>query len=94
MTIPEAFEIVKSLFASDIGTIPRGSIETSLRVRVSRSPSKISIRTHGGQDLYLGKQGDLWVLNEAAKYPTLEDALIEVLALICEEEISFRLGEK
>jgi hypothetical protein len=94
VTIPEAFDIVKSLFASDIGTIPRGSIETSLRVKVSRSPTKISIRTHGGQDLYLKKQGDLWVLNEAVKYPTLKDVLIEVLALICEEEISFRLGGK
>ena len=94
MTIPEAFEIVKSLFASDIGTIPRGSIETSLRVKVSRSPTKISIRTHGGQDLYLEKQGDLWVLNETAKYSTLSEILLEVLTLICEEEISFRLGEK
>lgn len=94
MTIPEAFEIVKRLFASDIGTIPRGSIETSLRVKMSRSPTRISIRTHGGQDLHLEKQADLWVLNEVTKYETLNEILLEVLTLICEEEISFRLGGK
>ena len=94
MTILEAVKVVKTLFASDIGTIPRGSIETSLHVTLSYTPTCITLRNKRGLEFNIEKKEDDWVLNDIAKYSSLKEILIEVTTLICEDEINFRLGQK
>lgn len=91
MEIPEVKNIVKELFASPLGTIPRGSIETSLQVSLSSTPTKIILQNKRGILVSLTKKSNLWVVNDTDEYGTLQEALFFMLQPILLDEISFKV---
>lgn len=92
-TLKEATNIIKSLFSSPLGSFPRGGVETALNVKISSTPSSITLTSEHGLAVTL-KCKDDWVvifLGQEHHYTSLDKALYAMIDPIIKDEISHRL---
>ena len=89
-TLNEAITIIKSLFSAPLGSFPKGGVESALRVRLSSSPSSITLLSARGLSISLRVEEDKWEV-EGHTYDHLEDAIYALIKPIILEEISARL---
>tara|TARA_Y100001970_G_C14217081_1_gene850297 strand:+ start:1045 stop:1332 length:288 start_codon:yes stop_codon:yes gene_type:complete len=93
-TLEDALKVVKSLFSAPLGSFPRGGIETALNVRLSTSPTSITLISEHGLSVKLKRSEDIWhviFLGESHEYPSLDRAVYAMLEPIIRDEISHRL---
>jgi hypothetical protein len=57
-TLEEAIVIVKSLFSAPLGSFPKGGVESSLRVRLSTSPTTITLISENELSVSLSLKSD------------------------------------
>lgn len=90
----EAIVIVKSLFSAPLGSFPRGGVESSLRVRLSTSPTTITLISEHGLSVSLSLCKDNWVvryLDVERTFDGLDEAIFALIEPILRLEISTRL---
>jgi hypothetical protein len=94
-TLNEAIVIVKSLFSAPLGSFPRGGIESSMRVRLSTSPTTLTLMSEHDLSVSLSQKSGKWVvkyLDLERSFDELEDAIFALVEPIIRMEISSRLG--
>lgn len=93
-TLEEAIVIVKSLFSAPLGSFPKGGVESSMRVRLSTSPTTITLTSEHGLVVSLQRESIDWVilhLGEKSHYESLDEAIFKLIEPIIRDEISHRL---
>jgi len=94
-TLNEAIVIVKSLFSAPLGSFPKGGIESSMRVRLSTSPTTLTLMSEHDLSVSLSQKSGKWVvhyLDVERTFDELEDAIFALVEPIIRMEISSRLG--
>jgi hypothetical protein len=93
-TLNEAIVIVKSLFSAPLGSFPRGGVESSLRVRLSTSPTTLTLMSEHGLSSSLSQGKGNWVvryLDVERTFDDLGDAIFALIEPIVRAEISSHL---
>jgi hypothetical protein len=93
-TLNEAIVIVKSLFSAPLGSFPKGGVESSLRVRLSTSPTTITLISEHDLSVSLSLKSDKWVvryLDVEKPFDDLGDAIFALVEPIIRIDISHRL---
>jgi len=83
----DVIKLVKSIFASPVGTIPRGGIETSLQVRFVSSPSKITLINKRRVEFSIAEEDGIWIVNGTSRHDNLRDSLVDLTNSIVLDEI-------
>ena len=94
-TLNEAIVIVKSLFSAPLGSFPRGGVESSMRVRLSTSPTTLTLMSEHDLSVSLSQKSNKWVvryLDVERTFDELEDAIFALIEPIVRTEISSRLS--
>lgn len=93
-TLEDALKIVKSLFSAPLGSFPRGGVESALNVKLSTSPTSITLMSEHGLAVTLKRMEKTWsviFLGEEHFYSSLDKAIYAMLEPIIQDEISHRL---
>ena len=93
-TLEEALKIVRSLFSAPLGSFPRGGVESALNVKLSTSPTSITIVSEHGLAVTLKRMERTWsviFLGEEHFHSSLDRAIYAMLEPIIQDEISHRL---
>ena len=93
-TFKDALKVVKSLFSAPLGSFPKGGIETAFRVRLSTTPTSLTIMSEHGLATTLKREPTKWVviyLGEEHSYTSLDKAIFALVEPIIHDEISHRL---
>jgi len=93
-TLNEAIVIVKSLFSAPLGSFPKGGIESSLRVRLSTSPTTLTLISEHDLSVSLSRGEDKWIvhyLDVERTFDDLGDAVFALVEPIIRVEVSKRL---
>lgn len=92
--LEDALKVVKSLFSAPLGSFPRGGVEMALNVRLSTSPTSITLISEYGLSVKLKRSENIWLvifLDDSHEYPSLDQAVYAMLEPIIQDEISHRL---
>lgn len=87
---------LESMFSAPYGTYPKGGIVSSLRLTLTKSHTKLTITTNKKLELTLTKNNSVFIVWDgeiATEYDTLNEAILELLIPILEEEIRDRFKE-
>ena len=93
-TLEEALIVVKSLFSAPIGSFPKGGVESALRVRLSTSPTSITLTGEHGSVVTLQRESIDWVVithGEKSYYESLDQAIFKLVEPIIRSEIKHHL---
>jgi hypothetical protein len=93
-TLNEAIVVIKSVFSAPLGSFPRGGIENSLRVRLSTSPTTLTLISEHDLSVSLSRGKEKWIvryLDVDRSFDDLEDAIFALIEPIIRLEISSRL---
>lgn len=93
-TLNEAIVVVKSLFSAPLGSFPRGGVESSMRVRLSTSPTTLTLISEHDLSVSLSRGEDKWVvryLDVERSFGDLEEAIFALIEPIIRIEVSRRL---
>lgn len=94
-TLEEAIVIVKSLFSAPLGSFPKGGVESSMRVRLSSSPTTLTLISEHDLSVSLSQKSNKWVvhyLDVERTFDDLGDAVFALVEPIIRMEISSRLS--
>lgn len=87
---------LESMFSAPYGTYPKGGIVSSLRLTLLKSHTKLVITTSKNSVLKLTEENGVFIVWDgeiATEYDTLNEAVLELLIPIIEEEIRDRFKE-
>jgi hypothetical protein len=84
---------LESMFSAPYGTYPKGGIVSSLRLTLVKSHTELTITTSKNTVLKLKEEKGSYIVWDgeiATEYDTLNEAVLELLIPIIEEEIKDR----
>lgn len=87
---------IESLFRAPLGVFPRGGLSSSLRLTVNKSPNSITLTTSRGLVLSLRSRSDSYIVWDGEierSYESLQEAVLELLIPVLEEEIKHCISD-